>query len=74
LCQSSEPGSATPFHTHAWEHEVYVLSGEGVALDENGETKISRDSVVFVPSEEKDCFRNNGCEVKRFICVIHEIN
>jgi quercetin dioxygenase-like cupin family protein len=65
-----DPGSATPFHTHAWEHEVYVLSGEGVAVDEKGETKISKDSVVFVPSEEKHCFKNNGRETLQFICVI----
>ncbi|MFH1179934.1 MAG: cupin, partial [Candidatus Bathyarchaeota archaeon] len=25
-----EPGGYTPYHTHDWEHEVYVLEGEGV--------------------------------------------
>ncbi len=24
-----EPGKASPFHTHGWEHEVFVLSGRG---------------------------------------------
>ena len=23
------PGAATPYHTHAWEHEVYIVSGTG---------------------------------------------
>lgn len=65
-----DPGSSTPFHTHAWEHEVYVLSGNGVAVSDNGETPIDVDSVVFVPGEENHCFRNTGNETLRFICVI----
>ncbi len=65
-----EPGSATPFHAHAWEHEVYVLSGKGVAVSDSVETPVSVDSVVFVPGEENHCFRNTGSEMMRFICVI----
>ena len=65
-----EPGSSTPSHSHAWEHEVYVLSGRGEAVSEQGETSISKDSVVFVPPNEHHCFVNNGKEVLRFICVI----
>jgi len=65
-----DPGSSTPFHAHAWEHEVFVLSGKGVAVSDGGEIKIDRDSVVFVPGEETHCFKNNGDEILRFICVI----
>ncbi|MBA7697712.1 hypothetical protein ES703_106380 [subsurface metagenome] len=65
-----EPGSSTPSHSHAWEHEVYVLSGKGVVVAEGGETEISRDSVVFVPPDELHRFRNTGFETLRFICVI----
>ena len=65
-----EPGRSTPFHEHPWEHEVFVLSGRGVAIGEQGETQIARDSVVFVPANEHHCFTNNGNEMLRFICVI----
>ena len=65
-----EPGSSTPSHSHWWEHEVYVLDGRGVVLGEQGETRIERDSVVFVPPDEHHCFVNNGSEILRFICVI----
>ena len=66
-----EPGSSTPFHNHAWEHEVYILSGKGVAVSADGsETEVDRDSVVFVPVDEKHCFKNTGTETLRFICVI----
>ncbi len=65
-----EPGSSTPSHSHAWEHEVYVLSGQGEVVGEQGEMPLAKDSVVFVPSNEHHCFVNNGNEVLRFICVI----
>ena len=69
-----EPGGSTPFHTHSWEHEIYVLSGKGAAVSEQGETAISRDSVVFVPPDEKHCFKNNGKAVLRLICVIPRVD
>ena len=65
-----EPGSSTPSHSHAWEHEVYVLEGRGIVQGKDGEREITRDSVVFVPGEEHHCFTNNGTETLRFICVI----
>ena len=65
-----DPGSSTPFHNHTWEHEVFVLSGNGVAVSDDGETPISVESVVFVPGDENHCFKNTGDETLRFICVI----
>jgi quercetin dioxygenase-like cupin family protein len=65
-----DPGSSTPWHSHPWEHEVYVLEGRGVAVSEQGETPVARDSVIFVPPDEQHCFTNNGTETLRFICVI----
>ena len=65
-----EPASSTPAHSHPWEHEVYVLSGQGTVVSEDRETKIAKDSVVFVPPNEHHCFVNKGNETLRFICVI----
>ena len=65
-----EPGSSTLSHSHSWEHEVFVLSGWGVVVGEQGETQIAKDSVVFIPPDEHHCFVNNGNEILRFICVI----
>lgn len=65
-----DPGSSTPFHAHAWEHEVFILAGRGLVVSDQGETKIARESVVFVPPEENHCFKNSGNEILRFICVI----
>ena len=34
------PGGHTPFHAHAWEHEVFVLSGKGKVKRKDGETDV----------------------------------
>jgi len=65
-----EPGSATPSHSHPWEHEVFILSGWGVVVGEPGEAPIASGSVVFVAPDEKHCFVNRGDDTLRFICVI----
>jgi quercetin dioxygenase-like cupin family protein len=65
-----EPGSSTPSHSHPWEHEVFVLSGEGVVVGAQGETPIGTGSVVFVAPNEHHCFVNTDSETLRFICLI----
>ena len=65
-----EPGSSTPSHSHQWEHEVFVLAGQGVVASKQGETPIGKDSVIFIAPNEQHCFVNTGSEVLRFICVI----
>jgi quercetin dioxygenase-like cupin family protein len=65
-----QPGSSTPYHTHSWEHEVFILSGLGAVKTENGETGLGEGKAIFVPPDEKHCFINTGNELLRFICVV----
>jgi quercetin dioxygenase-like cupin family protein len=65
-----QPGHATSYHTHSWEHEVYVLSGRGAVKSENGETPIAIGDVVYVHPEEVHQFANRGEDLLSFICVI----
>jgi len=62
-----EPGVSSPSHSHDWEHEVLVLSGQGTVKGEQGETRIEKDSVIFVPSGEHHCFTSTGDEPLRFV-------
>jgi quercetin dioxygenase-like cupin family protein len=64
------PGSSTPFHSHRWEHEVFVLSGKGRVKSEEGEKSITEGTVVYVAPDEEHCFTNSGNDILRFICVI----
>ena len=65
-----QPGYASPHHSHWWEHEVFVLSGQGVVRTGEGEIPISHGGTVFVPGGEMHQFRNTGEGVLRFICLV----
>ena len=65
-----EPGSSTPSHSHWWEHEVFILSGQGVVVSGEREIPIGKGSVIFVAPNEQHRFLNNSGEPLRFICVI----
>jgi len=65
-----EPGKSTPYHTHPWEHEVYVLAGEGEVAGSEGKTPIRANRFVYVAPNEEHQFVNSGFGVLRFICCI----
>ena len=65
-----QPGFSSPHHSHWWEHEVFVLSGEGVVKTEQGDLPISHGSAVFVPGGEMHQFQNRGDTVLRFLCLV----
>jgi len=65
-----EPGGHSPLHTHGWEHELFVLEGEGVAVGGTEERKIQPGDAVFVPPKEKHQFRNESKKTLRFLCLI----
>lgn len=65
-----EPGGYTPHHTHPFEHEVFVLDGQGEVVCE-GETKpLTNGCVVYMPQDKKHQFRNTGDKILRFLCLI----
>jgi quercetin dioxygenase-like cupin family protein len=66
-----QPGAATEYHEHGWEHEVYVLEGHGIVRDKaQAETAIGPGSCIYVRPDEVHNFHNSGDSIMRFICVI----
>jgi quercetin dioxygenase-like cupin family protein len=66
-----ETGGNTPYHKHAWEHEVFILEGEGLLIDKNMiEIKVKPWDVILVEPGEKHCFRNPNQETFKFLCLI----
>ncbi len=65
-----KPGGYTPYHTHDYEHEVYVLDGKGVAIIEGEEYPLEKDSFILVPPNLRHQFRNTGDSDLIFLCVI----
>jgi quercetin dioxygenase-like cupin family protein len=65
-----EPGGHTPLHRHPWEHEIYVVSGEGrIVLEEGGE-KLSAGDALLVEPGELHQFVNDGGAILKLVCVI----
>ena len=64
------PGGSTPLHQHAWEHEVYVLDGEGEVGPPEARLPLRPGIAVFVAPKEKHQFINTGSEPLRFLCLI----
>jgi quercetin dioxygenase-like cupin family protein len=65
-----QPGYATPYHEHWWEHEVFVLEGQGALRTAGGEQAVGPGTTVLVPGGETHQFRNAGSGVFRFICLV----
>jgi quercetin dioxygenase-like cupin family protein len=65
-----EPSGYSPLHVHAWEHEVFILEGEGQVFDGEKATVFKAGDVVFVPPDERHQFKNNGKKTLKFLCLI----
>lgn len=65
-----EPGGYSPLHSHAWEHEIFILSGEGEIVQEDGRIKVVPGTAIFILPEETHQIRNPGREVLRLICLV----
>lgn len=65
-----EPSGATPFHSHDWEHEVYVVEGESIVTIADETQHVKEGYIVFVPTGIKHNFKNSGAKTLKMICVI----
>lgn len=65
-----KPDGYTPLHQHDWEHEVFVLEGNGVIKNKIGEEPFKQGDVIFVLPMEWHQFVNAGKETLKFLCLI----
>jgi len=65
-----EPGGYSPFHSHPWEHEVFILEGKGFLVGEGEKMKFKAGDVIFVPPNEKHQFKNIKEKTVKFLCLI----
>jgi len=64
------PGGHTPKHSHPYEHEVFVLDGNGVVLDGDTEHPLRAGDVIFVQPDDVHQFRNTGEGPMKFLCMV----
>jgi len=65
-----QPGGEIPLHSHEADHEMYILSGKGVAFTPEQEVEIEADMFLYVPPHEEHGYRNSGKSPLVFICII----
>ncbi|MBS1250426.1 MAG: hypothetical protein MAG431_02020 [Chloroflexi bacterium] len=68
-----EEGAVFETHQHPYEHEIFVLEGEGVAHGPEGEMAMRPGVALYIPPSEPHGYRNTGNGPLRFICVIPHV-
>ncbi len=63
-------GGHTPRHTHPYEHEVFVLEGEGIVVEGDTQHPLKPGDVVYVRPDEVHQFRNTGAAPLKFLCLV----
>ena len=64
------PGGCTPRHFHPYEHEIFVLEGNGVVYEGEQEHPLKQGDVIFVKPDEVHQFRNTSESPMKFLCLI----
>ena len=62
-----EPGSATAICIRYWEHQLFVLSGKGVVIGQNGEVPLGAGDVVYIPPADHHRIADRSTVVLRFL-------
>ena len=68
-----QSGAVFETHHHPYEHEIFILEGEGVAEGSGGEIEMRPGVAIYVPPDEPHGYRNTGDGILRFICVIPHV-
>ena len=64
------PGGHTPRHHHPYEHEIFVLEGEGLVYQGDRPHELKPGTTVLVEADEIHQFRNTGNQALKFLCLI----
>lgn len=65
-----EAGGHSPFHSHNWEHEIFILEGEGLVVGGQEEKKFKAGDAIFISPNEKHQLKNSSKNACRFLCLI----
>ncbi|NYT13978.1 MAG: cupin domain-containing protein [Candidatus Methanofastidiosa archaeon] len=60
----------SPYHRHEWEHENFILKGEGYLKTEKGKSPVKKGDVIYIPPNELHSYINTGNEELEVMCII----
>ena len=65
------PKGHTPYHCHAFEHEVMILAGDLAVVTPEGDTPVKPGDVMLVMPDEMHQFKNRSdSQNARFMCLV----
>ena len=65
-----QPGGHSPYHSHAAEHEIFILEGRG-RINARGKTfPVGAGSFALVEPDEEHQFENTGDSLLKFLCLV----
>jgi quercetin dioxygenase-like cupin family protein len=65
-----QPGGHSPYHTHASEHEIFILEGQGRINAKGGAFPVAPGTFALVEPNEEHQFENTGEQVLKFLCLV----
>jgi len=65
-----QPGGYSPLHQHDWEHEIFILEGDGIAKNKINEVPFKQGDIFFIPTMEWHQLVNTGKNTLKFLCLI----
>ncbi|MDD4307690.1 MAG: cupin domain-containing protein [Thermoplasmata archaeon] len=65
-----QPGGHTPHHKHDWEHEIFVLEGNGIIRSDDKREPLKPGDFMFIKPGEMHQMRNESDKIFRVICLI----
>jgi quercetin dioxygenase-like cupin family protein len=65
-----KPGGKIGLHEHPWEHEIYFISGKGIAFTDKEKVPVSAGDTIYLPGGEPHGYTNDSMVDLVFICMI----
>ena len=65
-----KPAGYSPLHQHEWEHEVFILEGNGFVRDQTNEQPLQPGDFLFIKPMEWHQIINRGNNTLKFLCLI----
>lgn len=65
-----QTGGHTPLHRHNFEHEVYVLGGQGTAHCDGADHSVAAGDVLLIPANAEHQFTAAGPDALVFLCLV----
>lgn len=70
VVEIAQPGDIIPLHVHDYEHEVFVIEGQGRLLLRTDSRVMTFGDFGLILAGEEHGFENTGSGPFRFVCVI----